>query len=102
MVYEDKAEVTLGKDHVHLKLEIREGSFGSQNWIKNTSEEDRIYACKQVCYGNIQRLAASLTCNPKFITVDWDYSDGNLRGTITGEEVPAGWNTQQDASSKGG
>jgi len=95
MIYEDKAEVNLGKDKVYLRLIIRVGGDMAHNWVNNTSEDERINSCKQVCFGNIQALAAALSCDPKLVEVEWDCPDGNIKGTATGEESLAARDAEQ-------
>ena len=95
MVYEDKAEVTLRKSDILLELDIREGSWGGHHWVNNTSKDDRVNACKQLCFDNIRKLATFLSCDPKLIVVEWQCMDGNVQGTVTGGEALAAWNAEQ-------
>lgn len=102
-LFEDRAQVTLGEDKVTLRLNIRISGFGykAHEWMSGTSEEERVNACKKVCFGNIRALASSLSCNPELIEVDWSCSDGRVQGHVTGKEATAAWASEQVAPSKG-
>lgn len=103
-LFEDKAQVTLGKNKITLRLDIRISGFGfkAHDWMNSTSEEERVNACKKVCFGNIRALASNLSCNPELIEVNWSCVDGNVQGHVTGKEAIAEWEAEQASSSNGG
>ena len=92
-LFEDKANVTLRDDGILLVLDIRISGFGykAREWVNNTSEHERVSACRQVCFLNIRALAASLSCSPALIEVEWTCMDGSVGGKATGEEALAEW-----------
>lgn len=102
-LFEDRAHVTLGQDKVTLRLNIRISGFGykAHDWMSATSEEERVNACKRVCFGNIRALAFNLSCSPELIEVDWSCSDGRVQGHVTGKEAMAAWASEQVAPSNG-
>ena len=101
-LFEDKAQVLLGNDKVTLRLNIRISGFGykAHDWMSATSEEERVNACKKVCFGNIRALAFSLSCSPEVIEVEWSCSDGRVQGHVTGKEAMATWGSEAAPSHR--
>ena len=86
----DRTSVRFGENQVFLDIQVEVAAKEAQKWVEGSTEQQRNEVIEEkLCRPFLIELAKQLECDPARIVVSWSSSNAEVRGTMSGSNVPA-------------